>query len=246
MNVSFLGSAKIESFEDKAFQCSDDVVILVKIGSFCFNYKGEEYVVEENEAAVFKRNECYNCSMILPMTLYLFRYKSDYPLFEQNKVSFRDVGRIQSTLSLLAEMDINILEDNFRHKKALFEDIVTQYSIEHNKKVENCQIKDSLVLDAVSYLNASIHKRVDLESVAERYKMNYTQFIKRFKKVTNMTPSEYITFLKIQKAKSLLAESDLLIKEIAAECGFSNEYYFSNFFKKHTAVSPLHFRKGVS
>lgn len=245
MNVSFLGSEKIESFGDKAFRCSDDVVALVKIGSFCFQYKGEEYVVGENEAAVFRRNECYNCSTISSMTLYLFRYRSDYPLFEQNKVSFHDVGRIKSTLSMLAEMDVCILEDNFKHRKSLFEDIITQYSIEHNKETGYHKIKDPLVLDAISYFNGCIHKKVDLEKVSERYGMSYKQFIKRFKNATSMTPSEYITLFKLQKAKSLLSDSDLLIKEIATECGFSNEYYFSNFFKKHTAISPLHFRKGI-
>jgi AraC-like DNA-binding protein len=43
--------------------------------------------------------------------------------------------------------------------------------------------------------------------------------------------------------KSLLSESKLLIKEISARCGFENEYYFSNRFKKHTGISPTEYRK---
>ena len=60
-----------------------------------------------------------------------------------------------------------------------------------------------------------------------------------------MTPTEYVSFLRLQKAKRLLIDTDLLIKEIAAECGFSNEYYFSNFFKKRTELSPQNFRKEI-
>ena len=57
-----------------------------------------------------------------------------------------------------------------------------------------------------------------------------------------MSPSDYVITLRIQKAQSMLAQTDLRIKDIALACGFENEYYFSNFFKKHTALSPTAFR----
>ena len=38
---------------------------------------------------------------------------------------------------------------------------------------------------------------------------------------------------------------DLLIKDIAYACGFENEYYFSNFFKKHIKMSPSDFRNAT-
>ena len=45
---------------------------------------------------------------------------------------------------------------------------------------------------------------------------------------------------------NLLTDTDLLIKEIAYACGFENEYYFSNFFKKHTTLSPSAFRASLT
>ena len=44
-------------------------------------------------------------------------------------------------------------------------------------------------------------------------------------------------------AKTLLSDTDIYIRDIAFRCGFENEYYFSNFFKKHTSYSPSAFRK---
>jgi AraC-like DNA-binding protein len=49
----------------------------------------------------------------------------------------------------------------------------------------------------------------------------------------------------MQKAKELLTGSSLQIKEIANACGFENEYYFSNFFKKHIKMSPSDFRNAT-
>lgn len=58
-----------------------------------------------------------------------------------------------------------------------------------------------------------------------------------------MTPSQYAAWAKLRKARTLLAESDLSVKKIAFACGFENEYYFSNFFKKHTGLSPTAYRR---
>lgn len=57
-----------------------------------------------------------------------------------------------------------------------------------------------------------------------------------------MTPFEYTARLKIKRAEELLVNTNLAIKDISGVCGFENEYYFSNFFKKRKGVSPTKFR----
>ena len=56
---------------------------------------------------------------------------------------------------------------------------------------------------------------------------------RKVKEPVVMYPSEYMANLRMEKAKKLLVDSELLIREIAVTCGFENEYYFSNFFKKN-------------
>ena len=47
---------------------------------------------------------------------------------------------------------------------------------------------------------------------------------------------------KIEMAKRLLLYSKLSVKEIAAQLSFSDQYYFSNYFKRKTGTSPRSFR----
>ena len=68
------------------------------------------------------------------------------------------------------------------------------------------------------------------------------QFLRRLKAFTGMTPTDYVTSLRLQQAKELLTGSPLPVKKIANVCGFENEYDFSNFFEKHTGRSPKAFR----
>jgi AraC-like DNA-binding protein len=64
-----------------------------------------------------------------------------------------------------------------------------------------------------------------------------------FTKTMNITINEYITILRLEKAKGCLVTTDSSISEIALECGFENIPYFSYVFKRRVNVSPSQFRK---
>ncbi|AVF48358.1 AraC family transcriptional regulator [Elizabethkingia anophelis] len=60
---------------------------------------------------------------------------------------------------------------------------------------------------------------------------------------TNKTAQNVIYSLIISEAKRLLLYEKLSVKEIAYQLGFSDPFYFSNFFKKHTSLSPKDYQK---
>ncbi|MGN0206489.1 MAG: helix-turn-helix domain-containing protein, partial [Muribaculaceae bacterium] len=57
------------------------------------------------------------------------------------------------------------------------------------------------------------------------------------------TPSEWIAYITMLNAKTLLKTSDKNIKEIAAELNFPEQYTFRKYFKHHTGMSPKEYRK---
>jgi AraC-like DNA-binding protein len=67
-----------------------------------------------------------------------------------------------------------------------------------------------------------------------------------FQEYTSRSPIQHIIQARIDKARDLLGQGDLDVKEVAARCGFDNEYYFSRLFRKVTGTTPSRYRSGKS
>lgn len=70
-------------------------------------------------------------------------------------------------------------------------------------------------------------------------------FTKKTKQLFGKTPMQLIQDRVILEAKKLLHLTHKSVKEIAAELNFSDEFYFSRYFKKAVGLSPLHYREQV-
>lgn len=226
-----------EQFEKEVFVGDDDILALVESGSFTFDNGSGVQTVGPWEAVNFKQGVRYERHITAPARMYLFRYRAANDIFGSGKVTFRDTGRVRSTLQLLALSDSIIGPDDFSCKQTLFADLVNQYRLENA-----ADQSDDVVCAAIAYMNACLQFKINLGQLAAGYYLSYVQFSRRFKATTGSTPQDYLTALRLKRSQTLLAESDLPVNQIAKNCGFSNEYYFSNFFKKHCRLSPTQYR----
>lgn len=81
-------------------------------------------------------------------------------------------------------------------------------------------------------------------SAAKQLGVSYDYLRHCFKTEMGITPLEYLTELRISQAKNYLEDNRAYsITRISSMCGFSDQYYFSRCFKKHTGISPREYRK---
>jgi len=83
----------------------------------------------------------------------------------------------------------------------------------------------------------------DFEKEARKLSVSYPHFRRLFEKFFQVPPGKYLLSARIEKAAALLSGTNLSIREIAHECGFEDEFYFSRIFKKYRIVSPLQYRE---
>lgn len=97
--------------------------------------------------------------------------------------------------------------------------------------------------ETISYINEHLTEDISVPTLAARVGLSLYHFIRSFKKETGFTPHEYIIHTRINTAKYLLKNTELPIKEICYQCGFSNESVFCNCFKQRLKVTPIQYRK---
>ena len=96
---------------------------------------------------------------------------------------------------------------------------------------------------SVAYLNEHYAETVPVEKLAALSNYSVAQFRKLFVKLTQMSPSHYITQVRINAARTMLTTTDKRITDIAAETGFCDHSHFIKTFRKFTGKSPNEFRR---
>lgn len=92
------------------------------------------------------------------------------------------------------------------------------------------------------FINKHYKEELSLEKVAEYLQLSPSYLSNVFKKETGQNFIDYVTEVRINRAKFLLKTTDLRIAEIARESGYADEYYFSKVFKKNVGESPMKYR----
>lgn len=104
----------------------------------------------------------------------------------------------------------------------------------------------SYIRKALEYIRQNWNKPLNLDILSLKSGVSKNHFLKVFTKVMNLTPNDYITKLRIDKAKQLLAMTNDPINLIAIHCGYDNIPYFSYLFKRKVGISPNEFRRKYS
>ncbi len=97
---------------------------------------------------------------------------------------------------------------------------------------------EQLLEKARSLMAEDLYGAVNLAAIAETLGISGAQLNSVFKSFTSMTPYQYYISVKIQKAKEMLENGGLSIREVASRLGFSDPYYFSRLFRRKVGLPP--------
>lgn len=93
------------------------------------------------------------------------------------------------------------------------------------------------------YIDMHIEEKISVKTLSELIYRSESQTIRIFKQNYGKTPYEYLLEGKINRAKILISNTNISVKEAAYRLGFSDEHYFSGIFRKKTGFSPTEYRK---
>jgi AraC-like DNA-binding protein len=92
------------------------------------------------------------------------------------------------------------------------------------------------------YVAAHLSESTDLAMLAAVAGLSIHHFARGFKQTTGMTPHHYLTQKRVERARDMLANSDLSLSEIAYAVGFSDQSHLARHFRQMLGVTPGQFR----
>lgn len=132
--------------------------------------------------------------------------------------------------------NIFVLED---YMKDTLKKLAVYFSKKHTSK------NDKIVLDIKRIISEEYMTEISVNKIAQSVFLspNYISLI--FKKETGVTITDYLTNIRIEKAKELLKDADLLIQQVSEMVGYEDASYFSKVFKKNTGIHPVRYRSFI-
>lgn len=203
------------------------------MSEYCINFEVKVARKLNQKETTYITNEIDNLLNTLKNTNFWFGKDefSNIELFEKMMEEFdrRLVGYYTCIQSLAMQIIVNAIRSFAKEKKSNY--LVPRKIPDDSRRV----IVDTYFTDC----DKSLYR----EELAEKIGVTVRQLNRIMHQYYSMSFKEKLIITRLEGAKSLLINSDLSIKEIAEQTGFSSLSYFSRVFNKHFSASPATFRK---
>ncbi|MCK8488749.1 AraC family transcriptional regulator [Paenibacillus sp. MBLB2552] len=123
-----------------------------------------------------------------------------------------------------------------------------QFGVANREHLPRSAAKEPAMIDrqveqAIRWFQLQYSQQIGIEELSRNLGYHRAHLFNAFKARTGLSPKQYLTKIRIDKAKELLA-GPLTIDQIASSVGFNDALYFSRQFKKSTGMSPSEYRSG--
>ena len=157
----------------------------------------------------------------------------------------------------LIEKQIDVLEKTLKEKEKGYElevisivhQILKQIYIGYlnrNKKHVKPSFNASLQQNMLDYIENNYQNEIGLDDIANVVNISRSQCSKLFKQYTDQSPINYLNNYRLEKSREYLRNSDKSISQIAFDCGFNEQSYYSRLFLREYGCTPLEYRKAIT
>jgi transcriptional regulator GlxA family with amidase domain len=99
---------------------------------------------------------------------------------------------------------------------------------------------------SIAYMIQHIDQPLQVAVLATQASVSPSHYFALFKRQTGCPPIDYFIRLRMERARELLESTTSSVKEIAAQLGYHDAFYFSRLFKSVNQISPTHYRQRSS
>lgn len=171
-------------------------------------------------------------------------------------IVFRDSVTTDETITRLARAIVGEISAEQLGHAAMLDALVRQIVIHllrcHLTVRKSDQIElsragpvDRRLRRAIEFMHDNFGREIAVEEIASAAYLSEYHFARSFKQISGVTPHVYLANLRMERARTLLAETTLPISEIASVVGYHSQSHFTKMFKAVTGVTPRAYREAA-
>ncbi|MFB3389763.1 AraC family transcriptional regulator [Flavobacterium sp. LAR06] len=241
-------------FRERKNGCSDNILIYCLRGKGWYTIKNKRFEVSPNQFFILpatKEHMSYGANENDPWTIYwihfsgceidTFNHSFNIGLYDGPKrINFNEKG-IELWHTIYKNLEMGYGKENVIKANLCLYQFICSFLFPDTTNEKKQDEKDA-INNTILFMKNKLSEKLTLEDLARRNNLSSSHFSLLFKKSTGMSPLDYFIHLKLQQACLQLLTSEVKIKNIAANLGYDDAYYFSRLFKKHMKISPLQYR----
>jgi YesN/AraC family two-component response regulator len=127
----------------------------------------------------------------------------------------------------------------------ILSNITADDSGEKTPEGKSVHVPERMIDRVINDIRDHYTEDIQLTTLASKYTVSIARLSTEIKKKIGMTFSDYVTQLRIQRAKELLSDESMSIGEIAEIVGYNDYFYFIKVFKRVQGISPSKYRKSL-
>lgn len=225
--------------------------------------QNQMYCLKERNSETSETDYAGESEKQLELIEYLIRYKENGKIFEELKTLFSIFEKqkesqiyVEASIRYIFQLmrNMNPLETDFADLEFMIDDafyyaatmqelmesvlnIVKQCMPEMAK--ERIDNKEQLLHSICSYIEEHMGNPMTLGSICKQFGVSQTSLSRMFRTYKNSSFSNYLTKVRIEKAKQMmLTDPNAYIKDIAERVGYADQFYFSRIFRSVTGICP--------
>ncbi len=113
---------------------------------------------------------------------------------------------------------------------------------ENSQHIDYMLSEDRALMESISYIHERYFEKITIEDLTRIAHISRSTYIEKFKEICKMTPSAYLTKIRIESAAGMLLNTNLPISEIAYRTGFYDASHFTKVFTQFHQITPLAYR----
>ena len=184
---------------------------------------------------------CHETGIHVPEEVSVLAQSYDEVLCEATQISISGVGVAADTIGFQAA---KLLDELMRGKKPPTKPhFVAPLSIVSRQSTDTLAVRDPALAKALSFIRQQATLPVLVGDVAKYAGVSRRALERKFFEVLQRTPAQEVRRFQLERARQLIAETNLSMPDIAEKSGFGSQSYLSAIFRKHFKQTPLQFRR---